>query len=30
MMDKTGRNISWVILAVVASIGCHILLAFTK
>jgi hypothetical protein len=30
MMDKTGRNISWVLMAVAGSIGCHLLLAFTR
>ena len=30
LMDKTGRNITWVILAILASIGCHSLLAFTR
>ena len=30
LMDKTGRNVTWVFIAVVASIGCHALLAFTR
>jgi len=29
MIDKTGRNISWVFLAVLISLGCHGLLNFT-
>jgi len=29
MIDKTGRNITWVFLAVLVSAGCHCLLAFT-
>merc|ERR1719193_1986494 len=29
MIDKTGRNITWVFLAILASIGCHCLLAFS-
>lgn len=30
LLDKTGRNVSWCFLSVVASIGCHSLLAFTS
>ncbi|XP_023333048.1 major facilitator superfamily domain-containing protein 1 isoform X2 [Eurytemora carolleeae] len=30
LMDKTGRNISWVVLAIISSIGCICLLAFTS
>jgi len=30
LMDKTGRNVTWVFVAVLASIGCHCLLAFTR
>jgi len=30
LMDKTGRNITWVLLAILASIGCHSLLAFSR
>jgi len=30
LLDKTGRNITWCFIAVVASTGCHSLLAFTS
>lgn len=30
VIDKTGRNISWVLLAVAVSIGCYALLNFTS
>jgi len=30
MIDKTGRNITWVFLAILASTGCHCILAFTS
>jgi len=30
LLDKVGKNITWVFLAVLASGGCHCLLAFTK
>lgn len=29
MVDKCGKNISWVILATITTIGAHSLLAFT-
>lgn len=29
IIDKTGRNVAWVVLSVVATIGAHSLLAFT-
>ncbi|XP_069939340.1 lysosomal dipeptide transporter MFSD1 isoform X1 [Cherax quadricarinatus] len=29
VVDRTGRNIFWVFLAVLVSLGCHALLAFT-
>ena len=28
-IDKTGKNIFWVILGTVVTLGCHALLAFT-
>ena len=30
LLDKVGKNITWVFLAVLASAGCHCLLAFTS
>ena len=30
LLDKVGKNITWVFLAVLASGGCHCMLAFTK
>ena len=30
LLDKVGKNITWVFLAVLASGGCHCLLAFTQ
>jgi len=30
VLDKTGRNISWVFLAILISLGCHALLNFTQ
>jgi MFS family permease len=30
VIDKTGRNIFWVFLAVIISIGCYALLNFTS
>jgi len=30
LMDKTGRNVTWVLVSILASIGCHSLLAFTR
>lgn len=29
MVDKTGRNVVWVIIAVVATLTAHMMLAFT-
>jgi hypothetical protein len=29
MIDKTGKNVFWVIGGVLVTIGCHALLAFT-
>ncbi|XP_069354272.1 lysosomal dipeptide transporter MFSD1-like [Maniola hyperantus] len=29
LIDKTGRNVTWIILSIVATIGSHFLLAFT-
>lgn len=29
LIDKTGKNISWIMLAVLTTIGCHCLLAFS-
>ncbi|XP_053625696.1 major facilitator superfamily domain-containing protein 1-like isoform X2 [Plodia interpunctella] len=29
LIDKTGRNVMWVIISIVATIGAHFLLAFT-
>lgn len=29
LIDKTGRNVTWVILSIVTTIGSHFLLAFT-
>lgn len=29
LIDKTGRNVFWVILGTTVTIGCHALLAFT-
>jgi len=29
LIDKTGRNITWVLLSILASAGCHSLLTFT-
>jgi len=30
LLDKTGRNVSWCFLSIIASLGCHALLAFTR
>eukprot|EP00088_Acartia_fossae_P043034 TRINITY_DN4526_c0_g1_i11.p1 TRINITY_DN4526_c0_g1~~TRINITY_DN4526_c0_g1_i11.p1 ORF type:complete len:594 (+),score=70.30 TRINITY_DN4526_c0_g1_i11:122-1903(+) len=30
LLDKTGRNVTWCFLSIIASIGCHALLAFTS
>jgi len=30
VIDKTGRNISWVVIAVLVSLGCYALLNFTE
>lgn len=29
MVDKTGRNVIWVVIAVVATLAAHMMLAFT-
>lgn len=29
LVDKTGRNVIWVLIAVVATLGAHMMLAFT-
>ncbi|GBP60911.1 Major facilitator superfamily domain-containing protein 1 [Eumeta japonica] len=29
LIDKTGRNITWVIVSIIATIGAHLILAFT-
>ena len=29
IVDMTGRNIFWIFLAVLVSLGCHVLLCFT-
>lgn len=29
MVDKTGRNVYWVLLAVAATLAAHMMLAFT-
>lgn len=29
MVDKLGRNISWVIIAIIATMACHAIMAFT-
>jgi len=30
LLDKTGRNITWVLLAIIISLGCHFLLNYTS
>jgi len=30
VLDKTGRNISWVLLAIIISLGCHFMLNYTQ
>merc|ERR1719466_558662 len=30
LLDKTGRNITWCFVSIIASLGCHALLAFTR
>lgn len=29
LIDKTGRNVGWVIVSIVATVGAHFMLAFT-
>lgn len=29
LIDKTGRNVTWVIVSIVTTIGAHFMLAFT-
>lgn len=29
LVDRTGRNITWVMAGILATLGCHAMLAFT-